>query len=445
MEGVVAPGSRFTADVTLVNEGLKKFPSGSVVRLVADDEEMSRMELPALSSGEMLTLQLEGVVHPLAEDHMEVYAEVMHGSDENPANNASGVARVRVALSRMPAPENLRGILSAKAGALLEWDATDLGSGVAEATVESFEDGEAFAHEYEGWTFIDADGFPVGGVSNNSIPGIEPGVTTASYFVFDSGDDYPQFNATYAARTGNRFLAALFSYEDLTTNDWAISPVLSGEAQTISFYARSYSADYPEKIEMLYSTGGTERDDFISVRTVDEVSGEWTYMEFDVPEGARHFAIRSCGTGAFMLMLDDFTFIPDKPVIPVLKGYNVYRNGELITAAPVAGRSYEDLTGPNAANRYRVTAVYDRGESRGSNEVTVTTSGVDAAAAGGVFVSGGRGVITVSGATGPIEVFSTDGREAARAEGTGATTVISIEAGIYLVRTGGVTSKIVVR
>ena len=47
----------------------------------------------------------------------------------------------------------------------------------------------------------------------------------------------------------------MFAYDDSQVDDWAISPALSGNAQTISFYAKSYSKDYPEKIEVLYSTG----------------------------------------------------------------------------------------------------------------------------------------------------------------------------------------------
>lgn len=82
------------------------------------------------------------------------------------------------------------------------------------------------------------------------------------------------------------------------------------------------------------------------MKSVAEVPERWTLYEFEVPAGARYFAIRSCATASFMLMLDDFTFIPDEPVVPELRGYNVYRNGDLVTSSPVAAAPIPTLPGP---------------------------------------------------------------------------------------------------
>ena len=45
-------------------------------------------------------------------------------------------------------------------------------------------------------------------------------------------------------------------------------------------------------------------------------------------------------------MLDDFTFIPDEPVVPELRGYNMYRNGDLVTSSPVAAAPIPTLPDP---------------------------------------------------------------------------------------------------
>lgn len=441
----VNAGQDFTVDVTVVNEGLNSMTGGKVT-LYADGEAVAEEECPSLLAGGMATVTFGRTMHPLAEEAVAFHATVSHADDLNPANNTTGVAEVYPVVSRLPEPTALEGKLSEEKGAALSWSAPDLSGGVNEMMTESFEGGEAFAHSYEGWTFVDADGHTVGGFTNQEIPGITPNVTTASFFVFDSGDDYPQFNSTYAAHSGDRFLAALFSYQDFTTNDWAISPRLSGEAQKIRFYARSYQEDYPEKIEMLYSLGGKELTEFTAVKSVAQVPEAWTLYEFEVPEGATYFAVRSCATASFMLMLDDFTFIPDESIMPELKGYNVYRNGERVTASPVSDRVYTDLTGPNAENAYRVTAVYDRGESRGSNEVRVATSGIDAAEATGPVVYGARGAVVVRGAEGlKITVAATDGKTVYSAVARDSEVTVPVGAGVYVVKAGAVVAKVNVK
>ena len=88
----------------------------------------------------------------------------------------------------------------------------------------------------------------------------------------------------------------MFRADDGAVDDWAISPKLSGKAQTISFYAKSYSNLYRENVEVLYSTTGTDTDDFKSVDVFQSIPQEWTEYRFDVPEGAKYFAPkrRSC-------------------------------------------------------------------------------------------------------------------------------------------------------
>ncbi|MDE6043735.1 MAG: choice-of-anchor J domain-containing protein, partial [Muribaculaceae bacterium] len=271
--------------------------------------------------------------------------------------------------------------------------------------------------------------------------------TTASFFVFDaSGDD---FNATFAGHSGDMYLAALYRADDGTTDDWAISPELTGDAQTISFWACSYHSSYPEKIEMYYSTGSLDPADFTKVgNTVNPVPQDWTEYSFDVPAGAKHFAIRSCATGSFMLMLDDFTFAAAGATSADLSivGYDVYRDGEKITAEPVAECEYLDTEAAVGEHSYVVVTVYTTGNSAPSNTATVTTtSGINDALAAGIKVAAGKGTITVTGAEGQhLTVAAADGK--LYFNGTAAATeTVAAPAGICIVKAGTTTVKVAVK
>ncbi|MCK9203314.1 MAG: carboxypeptidase regulatory-like domain-containing protein, partial [Bacteroidales bacterium] len=56
----------------------------------------------------------------------------------------------------------------------------------------------------------------------------------------------------------------------------------------------------------------------------------------------------------------------------VLMGYNVYRNADLLTSSPITDLLYDDNNVPSGTYSYRVTAVYDEGESNPAGPVQVT-------------------------------------------------------------------------
>ena len=49
-------------------------------------------------------------------------------------------------------------------------------------------------------------------------------------------------------------LFSVYAPDDGQIDNWAVSPKINGKAQTISFYARSYTANYPNRIEVWYTT-----------------------------------------------------------------------------------------------------------------------------------------------------------------------------------------------
>lgn len=374
----VKAGDDYEAAVTVNNNGTKD-ATAFTIKLFADGEQVAAKTVDALTAGTATTETFTLNMHALAEEPVVLHAEVEFAADEKQDNNKTAEVTVTPQISKLPAVTDLKGEADENGKAHLTWSEPDLNAAPAETGVVDFEDAESFAHEYEGWTFIDADGKPVGGVQNLDIPGLNPGETLTSFFVFDFAYAAVSDNANFAAHSGTKYLASFFNYnpQNGMVDDWAISPLLDGSAQTITFFAKSFSSDYPDSFDFLYSTTGTETSDFILVGSKKNISTTWTEYSFEVPAGALYFAVRNHDTDAFMLMLDDFTFAPAGASAELsIAGYDVYRDGVKITTEPTGETEFTDADATDGDHTYVVVAVYDKGISKGSNAVTVSTTGI---------------------------------------------------------------------
>jgi len=163
-------------------------------------------------------------------------------------------------------------------------------------------------------------------------------------------------------------------------DDWMVSPELSDNAQTITFYAKSGSeTEGHEMFEIYYSTGDNTIESMI--KTDDEVYkvsyDDWTMYSIELPEGTKYFAIRCISHDRYALMIYDVTYeSAAHPLEVTLVGYNVYCDGVLITPDPITETSYI-IPGIDPNKVYYVTAVYDLGESESSNSVSVNASGIE--------------------------------------------------------------------
>lgn len=437
----VKAGSAYNVAVTVANEGTAE-ASGWNVELYADGELAETIAGTALASGERSRIVFNRVMHALATETVTYKAKVVYAADANTADNETNTIEVAPVVSNLPVVNDLKGENTSD-GVKLTWTAPNLEEAPADAMTESFEDGSSFGWAFDGWKFVDNDECPVGGFQDLDIPGIIPGETAVAFFVFDASKE--GFNESFAAHTGDKYLAALFRYDDATTDDWAISPELSGDAQTVSFYAKSYSSRYPEKIEVYYSTGSLDTKDFVKVMNATTVAGDWTLFSAELPAGATRFAIRSCAAGSFMLMLDDVTYAPAGKLQGVeIKGYNVYRNGELLNAEPVAATVFVDADAPEGANTYVVTVVYNREESRASNEVSFDVSGLSKIAAG-LRVYAVKGAVVIDGADGyHASIVAVSGRAMFTGVCSGRTEV-PVSSGIYIVTVDNKAVKLIVK
>ncbi len=438
-------GDSYQINVLTYNAGTSA-ASDITVTLYAGNSAVDTKVLADLASGATETVTFDRTMSALADTPIDYHATVTMNVDENTDNNVSSTITVTPMQSNLPAATGLTGKVTAE-GIELKWDEPDLDSLPAAEGTTDFEDGESFAHEYAGWTFVDGDMVAVGGFQGTGIPGITTGETTASFFVFDAGLNPFNTNETFDAYSGTKYLASLFRYDDGVTDDWAISPELDGIPQTITFVARSYSSAYPEKIETYYSTGSTDPADFIKTGpTIDPVAEAWTRYSFTIPAGARRFAVRSCAKGGFMLMLDDFTFASQGNVGEIsLKGYDVYRDGELLNSTPCAETTFTDTTLSLGQHSYTVVTVYDSGISAPSQPFELNYSSVETTGTDKITVTTGHGTVTVTGAEGlTVNIIAADGKTV-HSSVAPETLTVKLVPGLYIVTTTGVRHKAVIK
>ncbi|MDO4159582.1 MAG: choice-of-anchor J domain-containing protein [Prevotellaceae bacterium] len=239
-----------------------------------------------------------------------------------------------------------------------------------ETKTEDFESYDPWTiDEFGDWTTIDVDGGLANALfQNTSYP--HQGEPFA-FMIFNPEDMFEgcvEANPTLAPHSGNQYASAVYTTDPstgdwLNSDNWLISPILPGTAQTISFWARTGNYYYYESFDVLYSTSGTEISDFTKLgSTYSLTDSDWKQITVDLPEGTTHFAIHHNTSyyDSFFFMIDDITYTTGAAA-PI--GYNIYRDEVKVgnTAADVT--TYVDSSVPEGNHNYSVTAVYSNGES----------------------------------------------------------------------------------
>lgn len=452
----VAIDETFDLSVEVSNEG-RVAAEGYTVALLRDGETVATCEGDGIEPGENAFYTFSQSLNAASAAEVTYSAQVIYDADMDLDNNITGkVATVKRELSTLPVVNALSGETTEQ-GNVLTWNPITAEDIPADATVEDFESAESFAKEVEGWTFVDNDDLPTGGLKNIDIPGFNKGVDHLSFIVFDHAAE--NFNIKdFEAASGEKFIASIYAMETssltpVSHDDWIISPALNGNAQTITFRGKPLSINYTEQIQVRYTTEetldpneyevieefNTPGYDYLNVR-----SDGWDVYSFELPEGATHFAIGVISLDGFMFFLDDIKYIPaGAPTSLQHVGYNVYRDGVKLNAEPLTEATFTDTEATEGDHTYHVTALYNQGESEVSNGLTLTTSGVASVAAGAVKVGVEGSFITVSGAEGKhVAIFAADGKLLV---GTTGNTRQAVSAGIYLVTVEKNTWKVVVR
>ncbi len=371
----VESGDNVTVNVTVENQGSLTAEAGAyTVDIYCNNAKVQSIPGTALESNATTTFEYVYATNVMTPASLEWKAVVEFAADADKSNNTTATVKTNVKTRNYPVVTDLAGT-QADGKVSLTWSEPDMTAIAAEPVTDSFEDYESFAVNTAGdWTFVDGDGSATYSIQGTDFPNAG---SEMAYIVLDGS--YSSFNQTFAAHTGDKYMAS-FAAENGPNNDWMISPELSGDAQTVSFFARTYTDQYgAESFEFYYSTTGKDVADFVKVETVAEVPVDWTEYMFDVPAGAKYFAIRCTSDDKFIFLVDDVTYTPAGASAADLSlvGYNIYRDGVKLNAEPVAETSYTDAVGTVGEYSYVVTVVYDKGESAASNILTLSvTSGI---------------------------------------------------------------------
>lgn len=169
-----------------------------------------------------------------------------------------------------------------------------------------------------------------------------------AWFVYNpsvAGDGIPAHN-------GNQYLESICprpiangGTADVAADHWLISPLLSGNEQTITFWERTLSSTYGnEEYEVLASTTDNNPSSFTSVKTFNDATLEWTERSAVLPAGTKYFAIRHYSNNIFGVLIDDITY--ERPAggeTPVMEGDNL-RLGNL----PIVDQLKEQILDDNS-------------------------------------------------------------------------------------------------
>ena len=440
----VAAESPFEVKVNIANLGHKDASDFDVV-LYRNGDIAQTKHVSALAAGRQETLVFENVISYFDEMDTEATfsAEVIFPSDQVADNNVTDEITVKRPVMAHPCVSDLNAEKTSE-GVKLTWSVYSPSDIPAVEKAEDFETGRPWTQEFGHWTFLSLSDSPVGVIYDFSLPGIEYHTSMCSWYVInnDGAQSVLPSNAG-----GYQFIASLLKSDRQINDDWAISPRLSGDAQEVGFYAKSYNSRYLESFEIWYTTSDSaDPDDYVKLEGTDVVTVpvDWTSYSYHLPEGALHFAVRCVSKDCYMLMLDDFTFTPD-PLLdaPTLTGYDIYRDGVKINDTPVAEGEYVDTEVPAGKHTYHVVARYAEGASELSNPASIEMSGIDTVAATGLKVYADGHDIVVFGAAGQqVSVVTIDGKTLLRAAGDQRLTVIPA---IYLVTVGNSTVKLLVK
>lgn len=422
----------------------------STVRFLRNGSTIATYKVKAVAPGEAAEVRHNVTLGLDAADNDSYTAEVDFSDDEFTANNTSETLDVANSLPKYPVATALKATASGS-NVALSWTApAEYVAPELEPVTESFEDYTPFTIDDLGeWTLKDVDGedgtfaiLPLAYPYRESAKSFQ--VFSADYLSMRSDGDYE----VWAAHTGKQMLMA-FADKDRLNDDWLISPVLSGKKQTVSFWVRTISGNYPnETYSVMASSTGKNVGDFTEIAS-GEAPLDWTEIQAELPEGTKYFAIRCTSADCYLMVLDDVTYTPGTglPENFSLTGYNVYRDGVKITSSPVSATSFADNIGSDKGHSYAVTAVYTTGESRFSNVVTVgEVTAVDGVDTFKASVTAQYGTIFISHAEGqPIAVADATGKSVYSANAAAANVAVPVAPGLYIVKVGKTAMKIVVK
>ena len=416
------------ATVTVTNNGEKE-ASNYRVMLTADgtlafDQTVTEVLKPLQTKS--FTVDVKSNVTSQS-SKLRLVADVEYAADQYKADNTAN-CMADLAESGVPSPKNFSATNDQVASKLtMNWSVPTPASIQTRETFENYDNWTI--NQFGDWTtYSSIKSGETGGLWGSQGMPFPHENELYNYIVFNPDaiqDGITSQNFTLKPHGGEKCLMTMFAREIVNkkfvyydADNWLISPMLSGEAQTVLFWANNGQPDpsnirYPQTIEVYYSDKTNDHADFKKLETFTHSGGKWDSYTVDLPEGASYFAIR-CAThedNAYMLLLDDIVY---KAGFGKLEGFRVYRNDKMIEQLPATATSYTVNYDPQAEpTRYSVSAVYTGGES-----VSVSSDDCQTAING----------VTID-AQHPVDVYTVDGKLVMK----NATSLRPLKRGVYVV------------
>ncbi len=444
-------GSRNTYDVEVANVGTEEM-SNITVNFYADNELVGTETIATLGAGES-ALAPFAYTPSLDNNERTILLKGVVSCDEDGSSDNNIIeATVHLTAPMLPYVTEIVGDSPDTQSARIMW-MEPVTYPHSESITDDVEGYAAFAIDNIGdWITVDRDQQTTAQISLGSgVLNWDHAGEPQAFIVFNTAQ--AGTSSVLKPRSGSQCFISFAARSQ--NDDWLISPQLSGESQTISFYAKcAYTTDLNERFELWASSSSPEVSDFTCISGDSPVVvgsyNEWTRYSFKLPEGTKFFAIRCVSSMQTGLMIDDITYSPMHPAVE-LWGFNVYRDGEKITPAEIGDYQYIDKDVVyNHTYNYAVSAVYDAGESIFSPVVTVTVDGSSAidgvsADGSGIAVYAVHGGISVTAPVGTmVSVNTVDGKVLYLFSSTG-TQTLSVATGVYVVKAADKVAKIMVK
>lgn len=333
-----------------------------------------------------------------APEEYEVELSLSLDGETNTADNTA-VATMAVTRAKFATVTDLRADNDGS-NVVLSWSHPVNDASAVETVTDDFESADYTPMSISGageWTVYDGDGEKTYNIFRELYNPSQTQPIGFQLFDIDVAQVPDQYLPDAETHSGKRFMMAPSAQSALNDN-WLISPALSGNAQTVKFYAKSFSMAWPETFEIFYST--TDNAVASLTNAVTEVSGfdtdgnvpeAWTLFEFALPEGAKHFAIHHNAYDTVALLVDDVTYEAEAaiPADLELLGYHVFRNGIKINPDLHNDKAYADkpvregMDDGSYEFEYSVVPVYNHGVAAESNKtkIVVEKSGIENIAA----------------------------------------------------------------
>ncbi len=468
-------GEDATFDITVTNNGTENGRGKLTVELEGDNTilETKVFDIERIRSGEefITTASFKILENYITDyDFLTVYATAEAEGDQNARNN-SKYYEVLYYDSPMPIVRDLAASRDEKGDVNLTWSLPDN----KEKGLESGELYPAFTldENFGPWTVADIDGKEPFSINNRRWQGDDQ---PAGWVIWDAKEMKSKDEPRLCPRSGDKaFLARSVAYESSTDKptramDFLISPEVKGGSK-VNFWMNTLDSQYTETIAIFYSTTDTTLNpDDVELDNKDTAprqcgsfkwlcnftksgSETWEQLEFTLPEDAKYFAFVYSSFGMFGAMIDDIVYTPVNPVMIDVDSYDVlvaYPGEEPKTVMQeIKANAFTHASTDGREATYYVKTNVISGDnilkSPLSNPAKVVANGIEGLEAG-QYVSAGKGKIVIGGAAGKnVTICDAAGRVLSKATISNDPQSFAMEAGIYLVKLGDATVKVMVK